>query len=77
MVIGVLIIVAWNKWVNRATGIDGPFVGIVANGLAMMAAHYLLPQPEDKGWVELDKQLKQAAARRKEHIKKDCLWWVR
>ena len=31
---------------------------MVANGLAMMAAHYLLPQPADKGWVGSNDQQK-------------------
>ncbi|UWW97172.1 MAG: hypothetical protein NMK33_01220 [Candidatus Cardinium sp.] len=30
----------------------------MANGLAMMAAHYLLPQPAGKGWVGINDQYK-------------------
>ncbi|WP_243553019.1 sodium:solute symporter, partial [Candidatus Cardinium sp. cBcalN2] len=64
MTAGVLTILAWNKWVP---GIDGSFVAMLANGLAMLAAHYLLKQPESAGWVGPDThfiQIQQAKARR-------------
>ena len=59
MVTGGLTILAWNKWVEPSTGINGSFLAMLANGLAMMAAHYLLKQPEDAGWVGPDDQFKQ------------------
>ena len=68
MATGALAIWAWNQWVKPETGMDGAFFCMIANGLAMMTAHYLLPQPVDAGWVELDddfKQIQQANARKK------------
>ncbi|WP_339044727.1 hypothetical protein [Cardinium endosymbiont of Tipula unca] len=57
------------------TKIDGSFVCMLANGAAMMVAHYLLPQPKDRGWVGEDNEMKQRKqakerkkARRKEKI---------
>ncbi|MCT4696937.1 sodium:solute symporter family transporter [Candidatus Cardinium sp. TP] len=77
---GALTILAWNKWVKSKTGIDGTFVCMLANGLAMMAAHYLFKQPEGAGWVGPDhlfKQMQQVHARkqaaRKEAIKNSLL----
>ncbi|WP_243018254.1 MULTISPECIES: sodium:solute symporter family protein [Candidatus Cardinium] len=67
MVTGVLTILAWNKLIEPSTGIDGSFVAMLANGLAMLAAHYLFKQPEGTGWVAPDthfKQMQQAKARR-------------
>jgi Na+/proline symporter len=72
MATGILTIVVWNQWIEPTTEIDGSFPCMLANGLAMMAAHYLLPQPEGKGWVEPDdhfKQVQQAKARKKSHRK--------
>ena len=54
MATGALAILVWNKWVKSATGINGAFICMLANGLAMMAAHYLLKQPKGAGWVGLD-----------------------
>lgn len=54
MATGALTILAWNKWVIPSINIEGDFFCIVANGLAMMAAHYLLRQPANKGWTGLD-----------------------
>ncbi|WP_223261922.1 sodium:solute symporter family protein [Cardinium endosymbiont of Dermatophagoides farinae] len=68
MTVGVLTILAWNKWVEPSTGMDGSFLAMVANGLAMMAAHYLFKQPENSGWVKPDnefKQMQQAGARQR------------
>ena len=68
MVAGVLSIWAWNRWVEPRTDIDGSFVSMMVNGLVMMAAHYLLPQPPDRGWIAPDdefKQIQQARARKK------------
>ncbi|WP_342264950.1 sodium:solute symporter family transporter [Cardinium endosymbiont of Philonthus spinipes] len=80
MATGVLAIVAWNKWVEPSTKIDGSFVCMLANGLAMLAAHYLFKQPENTGWVGPDDafvQLQQVRARkqqaRKEAIKNGLL----
>ncbi|WP_243518443.1 MULTISPECIES: sodium:solute symporter [unclassified Candidatus Cardinium] len=76
MATGALSILAWNKWIKSTTDIDGAFVCMLANGLAMLAAHYLFKQPEGAGWVGPDtdfKQMQQAKARksaeRKEAIK--------
>ncbi|WP_419241605.1 sodium:solute symporter family transporter [Cardinium endosymbiont of Nabis limbatus] len=76
MATGLLTILAWNKWVEPAIGMDGSFLAAIANGLAMMTAYYLLKQPENAGWVGPDdtfKQMQQAHARkraeRKEAIK--------
>ncbi len=68
MATGVLTILAWNKCVEPGTGIDGSFISMLANGLAMMVAHYFLKQPESAGWVGTDdtlKQIQQENARRK------------
>ncbi|ROT46974.1 sodium:solute symporter family transporter [Candidatus Cardinium hertigii] len=71
MATGVVTILVWNKWVRSLEStmdIDGAFVAMLANGLAMLAAHYLLPQPSGTGWVEPDdelKQIRQANARKK------------
>ena len=65
---GILTIIAWNKWVDPATGMDGSFICMLANGLAMMASHYLFKQPKSAGWVGPDdtlKQIQQENARKK------------
>ena len=76
MGVGALSILVWNKWIKSTTGIDGSFLAMLANGLAMMAAHYLLKQPEGAGWVKPDntfQQIQQEKTRRsierKESIK--------
>lgn len=72
MTTGALTILAWNKWVESKTGIDGSFLAMVANGLAMMAAHYLLKQPAGTGWVKPDdtfKQIQQENSRKREERK--------
>ncbi|WP_342264949.1 sodium:solute symporter family protein [Cardinium endosymbiont of Philonthus spinipes] len=51
MATGALAILVWNQWVEPVTEINGAFICMLANGLAMMAAHYLLKQPESAGWV--------------------------
>ncbi len=80
MATGVLTILGWNEWVQPPTGIDGSFVAMLANGLAMLAAHYLFKQPEGAGWVGPDHtfiQMQQARARKraaqKEAIKNSLL----
>ncbi|MDN5246881.1 MAG: sodium:solute symporter family protein [Candidatus Cardinium sp.] len=50
MATGAMTMLVWNKWIQAKTGIDGTFVCMLANGLAMMAAHYLFKQPEGAGW---------------------------
>ncbi|MDD9140109.1 MAG: sodium:solute symporter family protein, partial [Candidatus Cardinium sp.] len=55
MATGVIAILAWNRWIEPITGIDGSFPCMLTNGLAMLAAHYLLPQPAGTGWVPPDK----------------------
>jgi len=57
MTTGILVMLSWNKWITPLTGILPTFAPILANGLAMMAAHYLLKQPTDTGWIrENDEQ---------------------
>ncbi|MDD9139658.1 MAG: HD domain-containing protein [Candidatus Cardinium sp.] len=55
MATGILAILSWNHWIKPMTAIDGAFFCMLANGLAMLAAHYLLPQPAGSGWVAPDK----------------------
>ncbi len=72
MAVGALAILAWNKWVEPSTGIDGSFLAMMANALAMMAAHYLFKQPEGLGWEKPDnefQQMQQADARQKSEQK--------
>ncbi|WP_260214904.1 sodium:solute symporter family protein, partial [Candidatus Cardinium hertigii] len=76
MATGIVTIIAWNQWIEPITDIDGAFVCMLANGLAMLVAHYVLPQPPGTGWIEPDDELKQIRqanarkwARRKEAIK--------
>ncbi|WP_342265041.1 sodium:solute symporter family transporter [Cardinium endosymbiont of Philonthus spinipes] len=76
MVTGLLAILTWDKWIQPLTGIDGSCIAMLANGLAMIAVHYLFKQPEEAGWGGPDdqfKQLQQERARkrmeRKEAIK--------
>lgn len=64
---GALTILAWNQWITPSTDIDGSFIAMLANGLAMLAAHYLLQQPKSAGWVGPNndfKQIQQARARK-------------
>ena len=48
MVVGLLAIFSWNKLVEPTTHINGSLPSMIANGLAMMAAHYLLPKSKNK-----------------------------
>ncbi|MGI2261748.1 sodium:solute symporter family protein [Candidatus Cardinium hertigii] len=59
MATGLLTILSWNRWVNHSGTIDGSFLAMLANMVAMLAAHYLLKQPENVGWVKPDYQFKQ------------------
>ena len=59
MVAGALSICAWNRWIEPRTDIDGSFVSMMVNGLVMMAEHYFLPHPPDRGWVAPDDEFKQ------------------
>ncbi|MGI2262380.1 sodium:solute symporter family transporter [Candidatus Cardinium hertigii] len=59
MATGLLTIVAWNIWIEPIIEIDGAFPCMLANGLAMLAAHYLLKQPEGTGWVKPDNVFRQ------------------
>lgn len=52
-------ILAWNQWIEPKTAINGSFVCMVANGVAMMVAHYLFKQPENRGWIGADRPCKQ------------------
>ncbi|WP_419241189.1 sodium:solute symporter family protein [Cardinium endosymbiont of Nabis limbatus] len=58
MAVGILFDVAWDQWVKPEIEISAGCLPMVANGLAMMAAHYLLPQPEGKGWIGKNDQQK-------------------
>lgn len=76
MTTGVLTILAWNKWLKPITEMNGSFLAMLANSLAMMSAHYLLKQPKDAGWVKPDSTFQQMQqeysrkqAERKEAIK--------
>ena len=59
MATGLLTIVAWNIWIEPIIEIDGAFPCMLANGLAMLAAHYLLKQPDGTGWVKPDNTFRQ------------------
>ncbi|MDD9139506.1 MAG: hypothetical protein NQ127_01065 [Candidatus Cardinium sp.] len=48
MATGIGAILAWNRWIEPTTGINGAF-------FCMLAAHYLLPQPAGTGWLPPDK----------------------
>ncbi|MGI2298304.1 sodium:solute symporter family transporter [Candidatus Cardinium hertigii] len=72
MATGATAIMAWNRYIQPRTGIDGSFLSMLANGLAMMAAHYLLKQPEGTGWVKPDNtfiQIQQENFRKNEERK--------
>ncbi|MDD9139982.1 MAG: sodium:solute symporter family protein, partial [Candidatus Cardinium sp.] len=74
MATGVVAILAWKQWIESITGIDGAFPSMLANGLAMLLAHYLLPQPAGSGWVAPDKiyqQRQQEKARIKRRNKQE------
>ncbi|MCT4697299.1 sodium:solute symporter family protein [Candidatus Cardinium sp. TP] len=59
MTIGILTALTLGKWLKLTIGgIGWGLLPMVANGLAMMAAHYLLPQPADKGWIGKNHQQK-------------------
>ncbi|MDD9139508.1 MAG: sodium:solute symporter family protein, partial [Candidatus Cardinium sp.] len=62
MAVGILSILTWNKWIQPmepTIGINGAFPCMLANGLAMLLAHYLLPQPAGTGWLPPDKTYQQ------------------
>ena len=61
MTTGVISILCWNQWIEPKTDIDGSFVSMLANGLAMIVAHYLLPGPGNAGWTEPDEEYQQIA----------------
>lgn len=58
MGISILVMLIWNHWLKPKIAIDGKCIAAVANGLATMAAHYLLPQPCGTGWMEPDPEQK-------------------
>lgn len=47
----ILIKFIWIKWMIPKIGVNFNFIFFMSNILAMMAAHYLLPQPPGKGFV--------------------------
>ncbi len=69
---GLLTILSWNKWIEPLTGMDGSFIAMLANGLAMIAAHYCFKQPEGSGWVgpgDAFIQMQQSHARKQQERK--------
>ncbi|HLP34921.1 MAG TPA: hypothetical protein VK133_02930 [Amoebophilaceae bacterium] len=73
MATGTLAILCWNTWILPNTGINGAFVCMIANGLAILAAYYFFPQPPMAGWSEPNtelKQIRQAANRKKNRHRK-------
>ncbi|AXI23990.1 Sodium:solute symporter family protein [Cardinium endosymbiont of Sogatella furcifera] len=58
MATGILVGLVWETWVEPEIGINNRVISIMANGLAMIAAHYLLPQPPGKGWIGVGQQYK-------------------
>ncbi|AXI24075.1 Sodium:solute symporter family protein [Cardinium endosymbiont of Sogatella furcifera] len=72
---GIVSILAWNQWIEPKTAINGSFICMVANGLAMMVAHYLFKQPENTGWIGPDRtciQMKQVHVR-KQRAQKEAI----
>lgn len=59
MASGVLTISAWKKWVEPSTGINGAFIAMMTNGLAVVHAHYLVKQPDSARWVSPDDTFEQ------------------
>lgn len=58
MTIGILVGLAWETYLEPKLGINNRIIAIISNGLAMMATHYLLPQPPGKGWIDGNHQQK-------------------
>ncbi|WP_133282057.1 sodium:solute symporter family protein, partial [Cardinium endosymbiont of Culicoides punctatus] len=74
MVTGALTMIAWKIWGEPKTDIDGSFFCMLANGIAMMVAHYSRPQPEGTGWMKEDdeaKQKRQAQERKKKRMQEE------
>ncbi|TDG94599.1 sodium:solute symporter family protein [Cardinium endosymbiont of Culicoides punctatus] len=57
MVTGALTMIIWKIWIVSKTNIDGSFLCMLANGIAMMVAHYSRPQPEGTGWMKEDDEV--------------------
>lgn len=57
MAMAILMSLACKKF-RFLIGIPACVASMVANGLGMMAAHYLLPQPPGMGWIGLNPQQK-------------------
>ncbi|WP_186292449.1 sodium:solute symporter family transporter [Cardinium endosymbiont of Dermatophagoides farinae] len=58
MTTGILVALVFEKCVEHKVANFYESFGVMANGIAMMVAHYLLPQPPGKGWVEKDHKLR-------------------
>lgn len=56
MGVGAVSMVLWNLWVEPRTGIHGSFFCMIANGLAMLIAHYGMRQTKGTGWVKPPKR---------------------
>ncbi|MGI2257566.1 sodium:solute symporter family protein [Candidatus Cardinium hertigii] len=52
MATGILVLFVYKKF-GFPIGISGAIVQLFSNAFGMMVAHYVLPQPPDKGWVTL------------------------
>lgn len=71
MVTGAYTLWTWKIWIQPTNPVTIPlgqhFFPLVFNGIAMLVAHYLLPQPDGMGWIKPDEaflQIQQAKARR-------------
>ncbi len=63
---GVASMAAWTYWIEPTTGINGIFPCTMANGCAMMIAHYAWKQPQSAGWMGMHpdyEQMKMAEER--------------
>ncbi len=56
--VGILVYFYSERWIEPDIGISFRFFSLVANGISMIAAHYLLPQSADKGWIGCNHQQK-------------------
>ncbi|WP_339044771.1 sodium:solute symporter family transporter [Cardinium endosymbiont of Tipula unca] len=59
MATGAYTIIVWNKLIEPEADIDGSFFCMLANGVAMMIAHYWNKQPKGTGWVGENDEVKQ------------------
>lgn len=74
MTIGALVHCAWEQWATIKTRVVRGIFLIVINGLAMMAAHSLLPQLAGKGWIGINGETKIIAQLIREFKKHKNTW---